>query len=190
MNDTTTATGTRGETRELVTAALLAALLAASALVTIPIGAVPLTLQVFVVVLAALLLRPVSAATAVGVYLLLGGAGLPVFSGMQGGLGVVFGPTGGYLVGFLVGAAAGSFVRTRLAKHVRPLTADIACAVVCIGVIYGFGWFQLHTVTGLGWQASFLAGVAPFVLIDAAKAAVAVGVAGALRRAGVVPAAG
>lgn len=187
MNDTTTTSVTRGETRELVTAALIAALLAASALVTIPIGAVPLTLQVFVVVLAALLLRPASAGAAVGVYLLLGGAGLPVFSGLQGGLGVVFGPTGGYLVGFLVGAILGSLVRLLLAKRVRPLTADIVCAVVCIGVIYAFGWFQLHAVTGISWQAAFLAGVAPFVLIDAAKAAVAVGVAGALRRAGVVP---
>jgi len=187
MDETATITERRSETRELVTGALIAALLAAAALISIPIGAVPLTLQVFVVVLAALLLRPVGAATAVGVYLLLGGVGVPVFAGMQGGLGVIFGPTGGYLVGFFVGAAAGSFVRTRLTR-VKPLAADIAAATTCIAVIYAFGWFQLHSVTGLSFREAFIAGVVPFILIDAAKAAVAVGVAGALRRAGVVPA--
>jgi len=187
MNEATISE-TRRDTRELVTAALLAALLAAAALISIPIGAVPLTLQVFVVVLAALLLRPAAAGTAVGVYLLLGGIGVPVFAGMQGGLGVMFGPTGGYLVGFFVGAVAGSFVRTRLTR-VKPLVADIAAAATCIVVIYAFGWFQLHSVTGLGFREAFIAGVVPFVLIDVAKAAVAVGVAGALRRAGVVPAA-
>ncbi len=178
-----TRTTARPRTRGLVVAALLAALLAASVLITIPIGAVPLTLQVFVVVLAALMLEPIWAGAAVGVYLVLGAIGLPVFSGMLGGPGVLFGPTGGYLLGFFVGAVAGSLVRSSLSGR-NELLGDVAGAGVCIALIYLFGWIQLHIVTGMDWPAAFVAGVAPFVLIDIAKAAVAIGVARALRRAG------
>ncbi|MBU4556392.1 MAG: biotin transporter BioY [Actinobacteria bacterium] len=187
MNQSAVVSRPRGVTRSRVTSALVAALLAASAFVTIPIGTVPLTLQVFVVVLAALLLEPFAAAAAVGMYLILGAIGLPVFSGMKGGFGVLMGPTGGYLVGFLVGAVVASIIRTRLASRGVPL-ADALAAAACILVIYVIGWFQLHVVTGLGWGAAFAAGVAPFVLIDIAKAVVAIGVAGALRRAGVIEA--
>ncbi|MDZ4063077.1 MAG: biotin transporter BioY, partial [Coriobacteriia bacterium] len=99
-------------THTIAVAALLAALLAASAWITIPIGAVPVTLQVFVVLLAGLVLSPGSAAAAVGVYLLLGTAGVPVFSGGTGGFGVLLGPTGGYLVGFFFAAPLISVVRS------------------------------------------------------------------------------
>lgn len=186
MTERTITARAQTATRELVLAALLAALLAASVLVTIPLGAVPLTLQVFVVVLAALLLGPTWAASAVGVYLLMGAAGIPVFSGRQGGLGVIFGPTGGYLAGFLVGATIGSLLRSRLAAR-SVVAADMAGAIACVASIYLIGWFQLAVVTGMGWGPAFVAGVVPFVLIDVAKAAVAIGVARALRRAGVVP---
>lgn len=187
VNDAVSLTESRIETRELVTAALIAALLAASVLVTIPLGAVPLTLQVFVVVLAALVLRPGVAAAAVGAYLLLGLIGLPVFSGMQGGPGVLFGPTGGFLVGFLVGAVLGAYTRKALV-NTHPLVSDAAAATVCIAAIYVFGWLQLDIVADLGAWGAFVAGVAPFVLIDAAKAVVAVAIAGVLRRSGVLAA--
>ena len=172
-------------TRNLVTAALMAALLSASAWVTIPIGAVPVTLQVFVVVLAALVLRPAWAAASVAVYLLVGAAGLPVFSGGQGGIGVLAGPTGGYLFGFLAGAWIGSVVRSRLAPYLGAV-ADVFGASVLIIVVYGLGMLQLAAVTGMSLGEAMLAGVAPFILPDAMKAAVAATVAVALRRAGVV----
>lgn len=187
MTDRAITAGAHTATRDLVVASLLAALLAASVLVTIPLGAVPLTLQVFVVVLAALLLEPRWAAASVGAYLVMGALGIPVFSGMQGGLGVLFGPTGGYLAGFLVGAGLGSLLRTRLAAR-GAIVGDIAGAVGCVAAIYLLGWVQLAFVTGMGWAPAFVAGVVPFVAIDAAKAAVAIGVARALRRAGVAPA--
>ncbi len=188
MSEMTSAVRPRGATRESVLAALLAALLAASVLVTIPLGAVPLTLQVFVIVLIALICRPVPAAMAVGLYLIMGGIGLPVFSGMQGGLGVLFGPTGGYLLGFFVGAVAGSLAR-EMAAPLPDVARDALAASVCVALIYLLGWVQLHFVSGMGWGAAFTAGVAPFVLIDVAKALVAVGVARVLRRTGVLPAA-
>jgi biotin transport system substrate-specific component len=177
----------------MTTAALLASLMAAASLFAIPVGPVPITLQVFVVVLAALLLRPVWAGVAMMVYLLLGAVGVPVFAGATGGLGVLLGPTGGYLWGFAFGAMLGSGARVALEHRGRPtLLADAAGAVTTIVVIYALGVSQLLLITNMGSQGltltqALLVGVAPFVGIDAAKAAVAVVVAQALRRTGVVP---
>ncbi len=174
-----------GRTREAVMAALLAALLAASAWISLPIGAVPVTLQVFIVLLAGLLLTPRGAFAAVGVYLLLGAAGLPVFAGGLGGPGTLGGPTGGYLWGFALGAVTVSFLGRGLTPRIGRVPAEAVALTAGVIVIYLVGWFQLAVVTGMGLVPAFAVGVAPFVLIDAGKAVVALGVAGALRRAGV-----
>lgn len=172
-------------TRTIATASLLAALLAASAWIVLPIGAVPITLQVFVVLLAGLVLSPGAAAAAVGVYVFMGAIGLPVFSGGMGGLGVLLGPTGGYLVGFCFAAPVVASLRVRFARvGVARALADGIAMALGVAIIYAFGWLQLGVVTGMGWGSAFVAGVAPFVLLDAAKGAVAVGVASALRAAG------
>lgn len=169
----------------MVTAALLAALLAASAWISIPVGAVPVTLQVFIVLLAGLLLPPRAAGAAVGVYLLLGAAGLPVFAGGLGGTGILAGPTGGYLWGFALAATAVAWLRRRHLLAGHRTAADTLALAVGITIIYLAGWLQLAAVTGMGVWLAFAVGVAPFLLIDAAKAVVALAVARALARAGV-----
>ncbi len=180
-------TDVQSRSHYLVVAGLMAALLASAAWISFPIGTVPITLQVFVVVLVALLLPPRWAAATIGVYLLLGALGAPVFASGRAGLGVLFGPTGGYLFGFLAGATLGSVVRLAVARRVtRDVIADGAAACVTLLVIYACGWIQLAVVTGLGALPAFAAGVAPFIAFDAVKAAVAVGVASVLRRVGVV----
>ncbi len=178
-------TGTAASSaRRVTTTALLAALLAASVLVTIPVQPVPVTLQVFVVVLAALLVPPGWAALAVGTYLGLGIIGLPVFSGLRGGIGIVVGPTGGYLIGFLAGAVVGAWVRERaLGAGAGRLAADILAAVTTIALVYLIGWAQLAAVAHMGPVPALVAGVAPFVLPDALKAAVAVAIVPSVRRA-------
>jgi biotin transport system substrate-specific component len=174
----------RSAARELTTSALLAALLAASAIVAVPAGAVPFTLQTLVLVLVALTQRPARAALTVGVYLIAGLVGLPVFSGMRGGLGVLLGPTGGYLLGFLAGAVAGAWVRERLSATVRSrIAADAIAAVVVILIVYAVGWLQLALVTSMGAVPAFVAGVAPFLVPDALKAAGAVALAPIVRKA-------
>jgi biotin transport system substrate-specific component len=169
--------------RRITVTALLAALLAASVLVTVPLGTVPLTLQVLVVVLIALTVPPGWAALAVGTYLIAGAVGLPVFSGFRGGLGVLFGPTGGYLFGFLIGAVAASWVRVRVDPGHASAIEDVGAAVIVILVVYVVGWLQLALVTGMGAVPALLAGVVPFVVPDALKAAVAVVIAPVVRRA-------
>lgn len=176
-------TATR-RTRDLTTAALIVALLAVSAYVTIPLGTVPVTLQVFVVVLASLLLRPGWAAAAMGVYLLMGAAGLPVFSGGLGGFGVLAGPTGGYLIGFAVAATVGSGFRIVLRRRgISQNAADTAAAIADITIIYLLGWMQLSVVANLSPAQAFLAGVAPFLIPDLIKGTVAIAVARGVRRA-------
>jgi len=176
----------RRRTRDLAAAALLTALMAASGWIAIPVGAVPVTLQVFPVVLAALLLPAEWAAASIGAYAILGAVGVPVFAHGQGGLGVLLGPTGGYIVGFVLGAWLGALVRQLLERRgTKQIVADVTAAIVVIVAVYVAGWIQLSIVLHLSAVGAFIAGVLPFVGLDAVKAAVAVGVASAVRRAGV-----
>ena len=174
----------RSDARDVTTSALLTALLAASAVISLPIGAVPFTLQTLVLVLIALTQRPSRAALTVAAYLMVGLVGLPVFSEFRGGLGVLLGPTGGYLIGFWAGAVAGSWVRERLLRTGSSHWAvDAVAALVVIALVYGFGWLQLDVVTSMGAVPALLAGVVPFLLIDAMKAAGAIALAPLVRKA-------
>lgn len=172
-------------TYHVASAAVLAAMLCASAWVSVPLQPVPVTFQVLVVVLAALVLPPRWAAASVLAYLVIGASGVPVFSGAKGGLQVLAGPTGGYLWGFVFGAVLGS-ASTRAMRRARiPLAgADAAAAILVIACVYALGWLQLSFVMHLTPLKALLAGVVPFLPVDALKAAVAVGLAAALRRSG------
>ncbi|RZW12719.1 MAG: biotin transporter BioY, partial [Desulfobulbaceae bacterium] len=88
----------------MVYASLMATLTAVGAYIAIPIGPVPIVLQNLFVMLAGLLLGGRWGLTSVGVYLLAGAVGLPVFAGGTGGIGKFIGPTGGYLLGFAAAA--------------------------------------------------------------------------------------
>lgn len=179
-----TAARGRSRTAQMTTSALLASLLAVAAWVTIPLQPVPVTLQVLVVVLAALLLSPLWALAATGIYVLLGAVGAPVFSGGQGGLGVLAGPTGGYILGFLLAASLGSLVRVVLERSgAHQVLADAAAAGIVVLMIYLTGTSQLALVAHLTPAQAVAAGVLPFVAIDVIKAAIAVVVAQAIRRA-------
>jgi len=90
------------KTRELVLAAVFAALIAIIAPVSIPLGIVPITLQTVIVPLIASITTWRIGLSAVVVYLLLGLIGMPVFAGWASGIGVLLGPTGGYLLGLVL----------------------------------------------------------------------------------------
>ncbi|MHB1477377.1 MAG: biotin transporter BioY [Coriobacteriia bacterium] len=170
-------------TAGLVRAALVAALISASALVTVPIGPVPVTLQILAVAVTVLLLSPRESLAALVTYVGLGAIGLPVFSGGSGGFGVLLGPTGGFLLGFVLGAPLGSFVRMRLDSS-HPLAADLAGLIALVAVSYAAGLAQFVAVTGMTVAEALAVAVAPFLAPDVIKAAVAVAVARAVRRAG------
>ena len=105
------------------------------------------------------------------VYVLLGVMGLPLFGGGKSGLGVLLGPTGGYLVGFVLGC----YVTGRIAQARKKPGILWLCLSVALGyvVVYGAGITQLCLVAHLGLKKALLVGVLPFVIGDILKCAAA-----------------
>ncbi|MDO4443089.1 MAG: biotin transporter BioY [Slackia sp.] len=165
---------------------LAIALLAVSAWVTVPLGPVPFTLQTMVLVFVVALFPPREALVSIFGYLALGAIGVPVFSGMKGGLASIVGPTGGFLVGFGIGALLAVLLlkawREPAAKPVRIIRLALA-AIVLLLTSYACGWVQLMALTGMSPAAAFAAGIAPFVVLDAIKLAIGVALAQTLKEA-------
>ena len=164
--------------RMTVYASLLAALTAAGAYLAIPIGPVPIVLQNLFVFLSGLLLGPRWGVASVGVYLLAGVLGLPVFAGGVGGIGRFAGPTGGYLLGFLPAV----YVIGLISKKAGERIVFDVLAMVCGGIIvYACGITWLKGLTGMTLAKTLAVGVYPFIPGDALKIAAAIPIAKALR---------
>lgn len=161
-----------------VYASLMAALVAMGAYVMVPIGPVPVVLQNLFVLLAGLLLGGRWGLASVGIYLLVGAVGLPVFAEGKGGMAHLFGPRGGYLLGFAAAALVTGFVsergRSRIAMDALAVVLGTLVVYVC-----GVPWLKLQT--GMSWNKAWTVGMLPFVVPDAVKAAAAVLLARALR---------
>ena len=172
----------RSRTRNLVAAGLVAAIMTVLGPVAITAGTVPVTLQIFPVVLAALLLPAEWAAAAMVVYVVLGAIGVPVFAHGTAGLGQLLGPTGGFLIGFIAGAGAGGMAEGALRRG-SHVVADIVAAAVAILAVYACGWAWLaFGPAHVDALKALVLYVAPFIAPDAVKAAVAILIAVAVRR--------
>ena len=147
-------------TRKLTRCALFAAMMALCAWIGVPLGHTVFTMQTFGVLLALGLLGGKRGTVSILCYLLLGAAGLPVFSGFRGGIGAILGPTGGYLWGFF----ATGLVFWLLEKWSRPL-AMIAGILVC----YACGTIWYMTYTGGALAAVLAQTVLPYLIPDAIK---------------------
>jgi len=150
------------QTNQMIKAALMAALTAVGAYIIIPVGPVPITLQTFFVLLSGRLLGKKYGVLSQVTYLLLGAFGLPIFSGGQGGLGVIAGPTGGFLISFVVAAWIAAHHSSNNKKYFLILTAAVLSNYI-IGSIY----FSFVTDTGL--LAALNMTVIPFIPGDFAK---------------------
>lgn len=167
---------------QLSTAVLLAALTAVLAQFSIDLpGGIPFSFQPFGVFFAGLLLGPVWGSFSLLLYFLVGLAGAPVFSNAQAGIGYVLGPTGGFLVGFVVAAAVIGFLAHR---SLTPRSFDdlsIAWVTVALLVslvpIYlaGIPWFSVVQGLSLASAASVMV---PFFVGDLLKVAITVGIVG------------
>lgn len=154
----------------LTVSGLVAALLCVLGPLTVPIGPIPVSLMTLALYVTSYVLGPRESLTSLAVYLLLGAAGLPVFSGYQGGLAKLAGPTGGYLVGYLFL----TLLCSTAAEHAHRRAAGVLAGMALgTAVLYAFGttWFMLETGTAL-WGALSLC-VFPFLPIDLGKMAVA-----------------
>ncbi len=161
-------------TVDLVYIAVMAALMAVCAWISIP-ATVEFTMQTFAVFAALGLLGGRRALAAVGVYLLMGAAGLPVFAGFTGGPGPLLGPTGGYLLGFAAMALV-YWLATALWGTGR--WARAAAMALALAVCYAFGtaWFMVvyaRRAEAVGWLTAMGWCVFPFIIPDLIKMALA-----------------
>ena len=168
------------KTADLVYIAICAVVLAVCSWISIP-TAIPFTMQTFGVFCVLLILGGKRGTIAIVVFLLLGAIGLPVFAGFTGGIGVILGTTGGYMLGFIImGLFFWLAEAIQLKDNTRAAAAALRIAVLVIGLAacYAFGtaWFmsvyakQTGTI-GLGTALTWC--VLPFILPDLIKLAVA-----------------
>lgn len=146
----------------MILCALFAALTAVSAQVVIPMGPVPVNLALLPLLICGALLPLRFALASVLVYIGMGGAGLPVFAGMAGGPGVLLGPTGGYIIGYVLCVAVTSLLMGKGVK--RPVAM-----VVGVAACYALGTPWLMVSAGMSLPQALLSGVIPFILGDILK---------------------
>lgn len=157
------------DVRKMAMASLFAALIAVGAFVRIPVllSPVPITLQVLFVFLAGAMLGARWGLMSVLVYLLLGIVGLPVFSGGSSGLGVLLGPTGGYLIGFAIAA----FIIGLFSEKWGTSSAVMNAVFMSAGmiVIYVLGTVYLMHVAQISVENALLLGAVPYLPGDLLK---------------------
>ncbi|MDF2502439.1 MAG: BioY protein [Anaerosporomusa subterranea] len=168
----------RSKVTDFVYAAMFAALTAVLGLISIPLpfSPVPVSGQSLGIMLAGSILTVKQAAFSVLTFVLIGAVGVPVFSGLTGGLGILIGPRGGYYLGFLVGAIVIALLR---GQSSNPWRLALANLIGGIGVVYLFGVAWLSVVTGMSLEKAVMAGALPFIPGDLFKvfAASAIGTA-------------
>lgn len=157
--------GDERRSRIIAESAGFIALIAAGSWVSIPFFPVPLTLQTFFVLLAGAVMKR-RAVVPVGLYVLLGALGLPLFHNGTAGIGVLFGPTGGFILGFVAAALAAGIAYEHQSDRIR--IAGLAAASLLI-YLFGVSWLALST--GMGIAAAIVIGMVPFLPGDAVKAA-------------------
>ena len=166
-------------TYQMSVTALMAAAMCVLGPLTVPIGAVPISLANFVICLTAWLLGPKFGTLSVAVYLLIGLVGVPVFSGYGAGIAKLAGPTGGYLVGYLLLAFIGGLFIEKskgqpVVSGIGLVLGDAACYVL------GTAWFVFQMQCELGYALSVC--VYPFIALDLAKIVVSCVVGALLRK--------
>lgn len=131
------------KTKEMIKVAIFPALIAATIGISIPLTGAPITLQTLFVILAGLLLGANLGLTSMILYLILGLIGIPIFAGFSSGFGIIFGPTGGFLIAFPIAAFVAGYVRS---KYNNYTIAAVAATLVVY--IIGAPWMSLY----LGWS--------------------------------------
>jgi len=157
--------------KDMALIGVMVALMCVLGPLSIPIGAVPVSLTMFTTWLAAYILGGKKSGVAVLIYLLIGAVGLPVFSGATGGLAKLVGATGGYLIGFLpMAIISGFFVNKFYKNYAMQVIGMLLGMVVC----YTFGTIWFMILMNMGLMESLAICVFPFILFDFAKLAFAI----------------
>lgn len=171
----------RISTKDLTKMTLLTALLCISSYIIIPLpfSLASITAQTIIINLIAFLLKPKQAFTTVGLFLLIGLIGIPVFSGGGAGPAKLFGPTGGYLFGYLTAATVISFLRGKEFNMKKCIFLSI---VVGMPIIYILGAGYMELLTKMNFKALITTSVLPFIPLDILKCILAAFLAKILNR--------
>lgn len=155
----------------MTSCALMAALMCVLCPVSVPIGPIPISLSILVILLTVYVLGTWRALVSYTVYLLLGAVGMPVFSGFQGGLAKLAGPTGGYLAGFWLMILVAGII---MEKGKRNLLVTILGMLVGVAIDYAVGtaWFVFQTESTVVHALDVC--VYPFIPFDVVKIVIAV----------------
>ncbi len=161
---------------DIVIIALMTAITVVCSLISLPLGAVPVTFQTFAVCICSGLLGWKKGTLSVMLYLLLGVAGLPVFSGFQGGVSALLGPTGGFALGFVPMSILSGIIIEKAGRKISILLiAYFSGLLICYAI--GLLWYMLvYSVGKVGFSAAFSVCILPFIIPDAVKILLAVAV--------------
>ncbi len=158
------------KTRDKVLCALFAALIAVSAQISIPVPmGVPFTLQTLAILLSGVVLGAKKGTIAVSMYVLMGVIGLPVFNTFQGGIHMLVGATGGFIISFPIMAFISGFFSDRTSK----LKISLLGTLTATAVNFIFGTVMFSYVTNSDLIKAFMACVVPFLITGIVKALVA-----------------
>lgn len=162
--------------QSLTLTALMAAILCIVGPFVIPVGMVPMSLTNMVIYLTIILLEKKRATISVAIYLLIGFVGIPVYAGFTGGAGKLLGPTGGYLIGYLVLSWVAGTVLGRLEK-----ARILALSIGTVGLyLVGTLWLMLNSK--LDFVTALSVGVFPFLAFDIIKIILAVSIGNAIKK--------
>lgn len=168
--DVETMTESSFKLRMMIISALFAAIIGVLAQVTVPLPLVPITGQTLAIGLAVTILGTRYGTLSILIYLCMGAIGIPVFAQMKAGLGILFGPTGGYLIGFIPTAfIIGYFLEKTSFTVKNAIIANILGMFVAL--IFGTVWLKI--IANLSWAAAFTGGFAPFIIVGILKAILA-----------------
>ena len=168
----------------MVWTALMAALIAMGSFLSLPLGPVPFSMQPFFVLLASFVLGWPQGVAACLLFVAAGIIGLPVFAGGKSGLAVLFGPTGGYILGFVLAAG----VIGLMTKARKPSWAlGLLAGTVGLTLLYFCGVANLGRVLQISWQQALVIGFYPFILQDLLKLVMAVAAWRIMDRRGLLP---
>lgn len=159
-------------TKQMVLIALMTAVTCVLGPLSIPLpfSPVPISLTNFAIFLAIFILGMKNGTISFIIYLLLGAVGVPVFSSFRGGLQVLAGPTGGYLIGFIFLALIMGFA---LDHFDRKLVPTIIGMIIGMAICYAFGTVWLAKLLSLSFKEGLMMGVIPYLPGDAAKIIIA-----------------
>lgn len=172
-------------TKDLVLTALMAAVLCIVSPWSVNIGPIPVSFSLFAIYLTMYLLGAKLGTLSVLIYLLIGLLGIPVFSNFTGGPQKLFGPTGGFLIGYLpMALLIGLFLDHTQKEHLTfwRMLLRIVVIFACTGVLYGFGTIWYMFQSGTGFVTALSVTVLPFLPIDLAKNVLAALLGPAIRK--------